>query len=71
MSEKKAEARRRTELERAEAARVEEKEQEEIRATCEPFLAERQLCAALISYCENILGECLVVIFRGGTYVCN
>ena len=56
VSEKRAEQRRRTELERAEAARVEEAEIAEIRATCEPLLCERQVCSALILYCDHLSG---------------
>ena len=57
LSEKKAEQRRRTEYERAEAAREEEAELAEIKATCEPLLAERQMCTALIAYCEKLTGS--------------
>ena len=57
LAERKAEQRRRTEYERAEAAREEEAEMAEIKATCEPLLAERQLCAALITYCDKLTGS--------------
>ena len=57
LAQKKAEQRRRTEYERLVAAREEEAELAEIKATCEPLLAERQLCSALIVYCEGLAGS--------------
>ena len=56
LAERRAEQRRRTEVERAEAAREQEAELAEIRATCEPLLADRQLCSALILYWEALVG---------------
>ena len=56
-SEKRSEQRRKTEMERAEAAHKEAMELEEIKATCEPLLRERQLCKALILYCEKLKGS--------------
>ena len=57
LGQRKAEQRRRTEYERLVAAREEEAELAEIKATCEPLLAERQLCSALIVYCEGLAGS--------------
>ena len=66
VGEKRAEQRRRTEMERAAAVREEEKEQEEIKRTCEPLMSERQLCSALISYCENLLGSSNSIVSTPG-----
>ena len=57
LADRRAEQRRRTELERAAAAREAAADLAEIRATCEPLLAERQLCSALILYCQNLAGS--------------
>ena len=57
LGERKAEQRRRTEYERLVAAREEEAELAEIKATCEPLLAERQLCSALLVYCDGLTGS--------------
>jgi len=57
-SERRAELKRRTELERAQAAHEAAAEVAELKATCEPLLADRQLCNALLKYCENLAGGC-------------
>eukprot|EP00092_Neocalanus_flemingeri_P023675 GFUD01025677.1.p1 GENE.GFUD01025677.1~~GFUD01025677.1.p1 ORF type:complete len:631 (+),score=206.98 GFUD01025677.1:45-1937(+) len=57
-SERRAEQKRRTELERAQAAHEAAAELAEFKATCEPLLAERQLCSALLQYCEKLTGSC-------------
>ena len=57
IAERRAEQRRRTELERAAQAAEEEAEMKEVAATCEPLLAERQLTSALLLYCEGLLGS--------------
>ena len=56
LAERRAEQRRRTELERAAQAAEEEAERREVAATCEPLLAERQLASALLLHCEGLLG---------------
>ena len=56
LAERRAEQRRRTELERAAQAAEEEAEKREVAATCEPLLAERQLASALLLHCEGLLG---------------
>ena len=56
LAERRAEQRRRTELERAAQAAEEEAEMKEVAATCEPLLAERQLASALLLHCEGLLG---------------
>ena len=53
LSEKRLAQKKKTEFERAEAARLQQEEQAEILATCEPLLYERQLCSALIRYTIN------------------
>merc|ERR1712240_704533 len=48
-SERRAEQKRKTELERAQAAHEAAAELAELKATCEPLLADRQLCSALVT----------------------
>jgi len=57
-SERRAEQKRKTELERAQAAHEAAAELAELKATCEPLLADRQLCSALLQYCEKLRGNC-------------
>lgn len=56
-SEKRAEQKRKTEMERAQAAHEAAAELAELKATCEPFLKERQLCSALLQYCDRMTGN--------------
>jgi len=57
-SERRAEQKRKTELERAQAAHEAAAELAELKATCEPLLADRQLCSALLQYCDKLRGNC-------------
>jgi len=57
-SERRAEQKRKTEMERAQAAHEAAAELAELKATCEPLLADRQLCSALLQYCEKLTGNC-------------
>lgn len=56
LAERRIRQQRRTELERAEAAHSLAREEAELRATAEPLLAERQLCSALLQYCDRLGG---------------